>query len=207
MKITRLFEGVHAMKPTDDGGMDIYNHMGAVTLLQGEGRNMLVDVGGRGGIEMIRERLAEQGLTCDDIDTVILTHFHLDHAYNVAFFEKAQVLGWIHEWKAGQTIRFGNIETMNVGGGESEGGDAVRIIRAPGHAEESLVVSAVGDDGLTYVMAGDAINETYFMTGKIGAMCYDEDLYRASADKIIAMADVIIPGHGKPLIVKERPSF
>ncbi len=203
MKITRLFEGVHAMKPTDDGGMDIYNHMGAVTLIESEHdgapHRILVDVGGREGIEVIREKLAEHGLTCDDIDTVILTHFHLDHAYNVAFFPRARLIGWIHEWRAGQTIRFGDIESMNIAG--------VRILRAPGHAEESLAVLAIDDQGVRYAMSGDAINESYFMTGKIGAMCYDQELYRQSAEAIIARADIIIPGHGRPLVVAERPEL
>ncbi len=197
MNIYPLFEGVHAMKPTEDGGMDIYHHSGAVTLIQDEHHNILVDVGGRGSIETIRELLSEHGLTCDDIDTVILTHFHLDHAYNVAFFDKAKIFGWIHEWKDQQTIRFGDIESLSISG--------VRIIRTPGHAEESLAVLATDDNGIRYIMAGDAINETYFSTGNISGMSYDKDLYRASADKILSLADVIIPGHGKPLIVKDRP--
>jgi glyoxylase-like metal-dependent hydrolase (beta-lactamase superfamily II) len=189
MKITPLLTGTHAMKEMS-AGVDIYDHTSAVTLLQNEGKNMLVDTGSRGKFQLLKDKLAGLGLTPADIDFVILTHFHLDHAYNTAFFPDARVIGWMHEWKPGATFRFADIEKMEFIGG-------VKIIRTPGHAEEHLSVVATDNSGKKVVLAGDAINKQFAETGEIHALCYDRDLYRQSAEKILKIADVIIPGHGE----------
>jgi N-acyl homoserine lactone hydrolase len=76
-------------------------------LVRGEGRNILVDSGMTdiapilarlkvsgvgGGHDGMRAALAAEGLVPDDIDTVVLTHLHFDHADNLDLFPKAQVV-------------------------------------------------------------------------------------------------------------------
>lgn len=195
MIITPLLVGTHAMKETAEG-VDIYDHSSAVTLIRNDGKNMLVDTGGRGKFPLLKEKLAELKLAPEDIHYVVVTHFHLDHAYNIAFFPNAHVIGWIHEWKAGSTFRFADIEKMEFVKG-------VKIIRTLGHAEEHLSVVATRDDGKKIVMAGDAINGKYVETREIHAMCYDKDLYKQSAEKIMEIADIIIPGHGDQIELKK----
>lgn len=189
MIITPLLTGTHAMKETPEG-VDIFDHSSAVTLIQSDGKNMLVDTGSRGKFEQIREKLAGLELQPEDIHYVVLTHFHLDHAYNTPFFPKAHVIGWIHEWKTGATFRFADIESLELIKG-------VKIIRTLGHAEEHLSVVATRGDGKKVVMAGDAINNKYVTTREIHALCYDKNLYKQSAEKIMEIADIIIPGHGE----------
>ena len=67
-----------------EGGVNIVDHTGSVTLVQNGKENILVDVGGTwpygrtaGGIT------SKKGLKEDNIDLIILTHFHLDHAFNI----------------------------------------------------------------------------------------------------------------------------
>ncbi len=195
MKVIPLLTGTHAMKETPEG-VDIYDHSSAVTLLQSEGKNMLVDTAGRGKFPVLKEKLAALDLKPEDIDYVVLTHFHLDHAYNVSFFPYAHVIGWIHEWKEGSTFRFADIEAEEFIKG-------VKIIRTLGHAEEHLSVVATRDDGKKVVMAGDAINKKFVETHEVGALCYDKELYKQSAEKIMEIADVIIPGHGETIDLKK----
>jgi glyoxylase-like metal-dependent hydrolase (beta-lactamase superfamily II) len=195
MNITPLLVGTHAMKETPEG-VDIFDHSSAVTLIRNEGKNMLVDTGGRGKFPVIKEKLRELGMSPEDIHYVVLTHFHLDHAYNVSFFPDARVIGWIHEWKTGATFRFADIEAMEFVKG-------VKIIRTLGHAEEHLSVVAKRDDGKKVVMAGDAINGKYVQTREVHALCYDKELYRQSAEKIMEIADIIIPGHGEQIELKK----
>ncbi len=195
MEIHVLIVGTHAMKETPDG-VDVYDHYSTVTLIQSEGKNMLVDTAGRGKFPLIKEKLAEFSLSPEDIHYVVLTHFHLDHAYNVSFFPNAHVIGWIHEWKTGSTFRFADIENMEFIKG-------IKIIKTLGHAEEHLSVVATRDDGKKVVMAGDAINKKYVDTRELHAMAYDKNLYKQSAEKIMEIADFIIPGHGEMIEMKK----
>lgn len=72
-----------------------------VTILQGEGHNVLIDTGFSSEyfIEFTnskynlrpQEYLSEVGLTPDDIDTVIISHMHYDHIDHIDQFKNAQV--------------------------------------------------------------------------------------------------------------------
>ena len=52
-----------------------------------------------GGEEYVRKRLSEIGITPDQIDLVIYTHFHWDHAGNCHLFPQATHLFQDAEWK------------------------------------------------------------------------------------------------------------
>lgn len=81
-------------------------------LVQGEGRNLLVDVGmpepevvrrrwrtesDRGGPDVLRAELAEHGVTPDEVDTLVLTHLHFDHAWNLDLFPNARAIVQLSE--------------------------------------------------------------------------------------------------------------
>jgi N-acyl homoserine lactone hydrolase len=196
MIISPILVGTHAMKKTPEG-IDIYDHYSSVTLIQNEGKNMLVDTAGRGKFSLIKEKLSTLGLTPEDIHYVVLTHFHLDHAFNVSFFPNAHIIAWFHEWKNGATWSFSDIEKTKLI-------KNVELIKTPGHAEEHISIIATQDDGKKVVMAGDAINKKYIETGVIHAFSYDNELYHQSAKKILAIADMIIPGHGEMIDLKKK---
>ncbi|WP_313804704.1 N-acyl homoserine lactonase family protein [Sphingobium sp.] len=76
-------------------------------LVRGEGVNLLVDSGmaevatvtrrlkvngTRGGHQALREELAKEGLKPEDIQYIILTHLHFDHADNLDLFPDACVV-------------------------------------------------------------------------------------------------------------------
>jgi glyoxylase-like metal-dependent hydrolase (beta-lactamase superfamily II) len=78
-----------------------------VWLVVGEGRALLVDAGlpapevvrtrwntecDRGGPDVLREELAARGVAPEDVDTVVLTHLHFDHAWNLDVFPSARAV-------------------------------------------------------------------------------------------------------------------
>lgn len=189
MKIIQLINGTHVTKATPFGTL-LPGHTGAVTLLQHDGQNILVDTGGRGMFHALKIALKERDLDPSDINVVILTHLHLDHAFNISRFPNARIFAWMHEWRENETLRIKDIDGFRLF-------DVITLLQTPGHAEEHLSVVVENDDGIVVVIAGDALNEEYAMTGTIKAFVYDEGLYRKSADRLLGIADSVIPGHGR----------
>jgi glyoxylase-like metal-dependent hydrolase (beta-lactamase superfamily II) len=55
-------------------------HSIAATLLESGGRHVLVDPGPESTLETLRAQLKTRGLAITNVDAVLLTHIHLDHA-------------------------------------------------------------------------------------------------------------------------------
>jgi len=189
MKIIPLITGTHVTKKTEFGVL-LPGHTAAVTLLQHENQNILVDTGGRGMFNALKIALKEHNLDPSDINDVLLTHLHLDHAFNISHFPNARIFAWMHEWRDRETLRIPDIDGFRLF-------DRITFLQTPGHAEEHLSYVIQGDDDVVTVIAGDALNEEYALTGTIKAFAYDEALYRKSADRLLKIADAVIPGHGR----------
>lgn len=190
LTISVIIEGVHQTKEKSEDLVVLEPHTGAVTLIQSGEKNILVDAGGKGTFPLIEVELRHHGLTPKDIDIIILTHFHLDHSFNVALFPNAKILGWKHYWGSLRTVRINAIEMHEVEKG-------VSVFPTPGHAEEHLAVLVTDETGKKTVIAGDAINASFVEEGRVSAFFYDEALYRESAQKIMEMGNEIVPGHGE----------
>lgn len=55
-------------------------HSIAAALLESDGHSAIVDPGPESTLPAIREQLAARGLTVGDLDAILVTHIHLDHA-------------------------------------------------------------------------------------------------------------------------------
>jgi len=80
-----IIQGVHG-KPID-GKLQI----GATVTLIKSDKNILVDTGYFEDREALIATLAEEKLTPDQIDIVIITHMHMDHVVNTYLFENAKI--------------------------------------------------------------------------------------------------------------------
>jgi glyoxylase-like metal-dependent hydrolase (beta-lactamase superfamily II) len=193
-KIRSIITGVHKVEK-DGEIVTLPNHTGAVTYVCLDGKHIIIDTGARGRINEIKKELEVLGLSILDIDYVILTHFHLDHSYNVAHFENSVVIGWSHFWNNGSTVRINDL-------GKIDGLDGLSIFKTPGHAEEHISVSIlIGNKNV--VISGDAINLTYVNRKEIDVFSYDNQLSVESANKILEMADIIVPGHGDVICLEK----
>lgn len=120
-----------------------------------------------GGPQGMIKALAEIGLKPEDIDIVIITHLHFDHAANIGLFPKAQFILQKKEWeyaKAPLPIQRGVYLTHLLDELESydliladdgyEVADGVKVICVPGHTKGQQAIVVNTSDG-TYVIAGD----------------------------------------------------
>ena len=193
MKIIVLKEGVHPdLGPKGEEIFDVCPEIcGTVTLLKAEKQgeeNILIDTGNLGYEDEILAALDEQGLKPEDIQWVINTHSHQDHTSNNYLFKNAKRVTGIAIWYPDKSLEaYNNMDLIKIPG--------ITRIKTPGHWPGHLSV-IVKQNEKTYVISGDAIQEEYIKTGKWLGVPPNKD-YVESAKKIVDMADVIIPGHGR----------
>jgi len=120
-----------------------------------------------GGKQGMIDGLAKIALKPEDIDIVIITHVHFDHAANISLFPNAQFILQKKEWeyaKAPLPIQKGVYLTELLTELESydlllvddgyEVADGVKVICIPGHTKGQQATVVNTSDG-TYVLSGD----------------------------------------------------
>ena len=178
-----------------DQAGNILDARSSVTLIKTERGWIIVDTGQVGDEEEILKALADLGLEKSDIDIIVNTHSHPDHCANNRLFSRAKTI----YPKDGELIAPG-----------------VRALATPGHSPDSisvLVDAAIHPprgDGTApatriVVIAGDALPTLGNFQKRVPpAVHYDRALAVASMNKIIEMADIVIPGHDCPFSVREE---
>ena len=178
-----------------DQGGNILDARSSVTLIKTERGWIIVDTGQVGDEEEILKALADLGLEKSDIDIIVNTHSHPDHCANNRLFSRAKTI----YPKDGELIAPG-----------------VRALATPGHSPDSisvLVDAAIHPprgDGTApatriVVIAGDALPTLGNFQKRVPpALHYDRALAVGSMNMIIAIADVVIPGHDQPFSLREE---
>uniref|UniRef100_A0A8C8RVN7 Metallo-beta-lactamase domain-containing protein 1 n=1 Tax=Pelusios castaneus TaxID=367368 RepID=A0A8C8RVN7_9SAUR len=169
---------------------------GTITLLRGP-RLTLVDTGGPWGRERLLGLLAAQGVAPEDVSHVVCTHGHSDHVGNLNLFPGATLLvGFDVSRGEGlylpHSLGDGNPYPIDPG--------HVEVLPTPGHTAAHTSVLVHGTDLGTVLVAGDLFeregDENIWQ-----ALSEDPTRQEKSRQLALAMADVVIPGHGPPFRV------
>ncbi|OEJ27087.1 MBL fold hydrolase [Streptomyces agglomeratus] len=146
---------------------------------------IVIDPGMVAGRDRILGPLAAMGVGADDITDVVLSHHHPDNIINAGLFGRARM----HDHKA---IYHGDQWTDR----DAEGYEltpSVRLIRTPGHSREDVTV-LVGTPDEVVAFVGDL---WWRPNGPVeDPVSPDLAQLRASRERVLAIADVIVPGHG-----------
>ena len=187
-KVKVLIEGY--AKKTKEGWIA----SSTTTLAQTAGLNIIIDPGINRSL--LLKKLKKEGLKTGDIDFVLMTHYHPDHSYLSAIFEKAKALDDELVWDEDKEYEHKGIIP----------GIDLKILPTPGHEEfhASLVVPT--DKGIL-VVAGDVFwwsDEEKQDTSSVAVLLKHKDplvknkkALRESRIKVLDLADFIIPGHRK----------
>ncbi len=184
-----------------------------VTLIEGTKR-ILVDVAHYGRRAVLLAKLAERGLTPDDIDYVFLTHAHWDHSLNADVFPNAKFL--IHtderryiknpaekDWATPKyiSILLESQQLQEVHDGE-EIDDGVSVLATPGHSVGSMSLLVDRPEGKIAV-CGDALPNSWSVTSRMPRLVfYDPDKAKESIGKLLDTATIFYPGHDRPFEVQ-----
>jgi glyoxylase-like metal-dependent hydrolase (beta-lactamase superfamily II) len=156
---------------------------------QDEGRELVivVDPGILSDPALLTQALADHDLTVDDVTHVFVTHHHIDHTRNVGMFPSAKVVDV-------DSVYDGSLWLGHDGDGFRLSED-LRVIETPGHARECAALVVETDEG-TVVLT----HAWWFadMTPVVDPLAWDQSALERSRDKILAIADVVVPGHGAP---------
>jgi glyoxylase-like metal-dependent hydrolase (beta-lactamase superfamily II) len=184
-----------------------------VTLLRGPEGLLLVDTGydneddpspanDEANWRRLQARLGEAGVDPAEIAKVFLTHLHRDHAGNLERFPGAR---WYCPRLALDGYRgSGGERFIPLDEGDRLTRDVVLLV-TPGHTRGhgSLLWCA---GGVRIAVAGDAIlNLAWLQSGHIWRFngdFYDEAAARESMARLLAAADLVIPGHGEPFFTR-----
>jgi glyoxylase-like metal-dependent hydrolase (beta-lactamase superfamily II) len=129
-----------------------------------------------------------------DVTHVVLTHHHPDHAINAALFPHADVVdAWAH---------YRGDQWLDHDGDGHRLSPHVRVILTPGHTMQDLTVLADTDAGVV------ACTHAWWRTDRtpeIDPGADDQAALEVSRRRILAEADLVVPGHGEPFRTGRTP--
>jgi N-acyl homoserine lactone hydrolase len=188
-----------------------------VALCRGGGRNVLFDTGPYAYRPLLLERLAQLGLGPGDIDTLVLSHLHWDHALNADLFPRARVL--VHEDEVRYAERPAGADwatppyiVRSLGGlrvepfrGEPEVAPGLRLLELPGHSP-GLVGLLAEAEGI--LLASDAVlYARNAVRGRLDLCFGDPEQAAASLRRALRAAALLLPGHDRPFRPGPPPEY
>ncbi len=148
---------------------------------------IIVDPGMVADQSIILDPLAALGVAPADITDVVLSHHHPDNTVNAGLFGRARM----HDHHA---IYQGHHWTDRPAEGY-EFTPSLRLVSTPGHSREDITLLAGTADGVVAFVGDlwwrpDGPAEDPITPDRAGL--------RASRERVLAVADLIVPGHGAP---------
>ena len=177
----------------------------SVALIRTEEKNILVDTAAYAARRYLLEALEKHGLKPSDIDMVLLTHLHQDHTAGIDLFPQALFVFSRKEWEYAnltaelqvQKACLSQLHAYRRRLIEQDGEEIMSGITAlftPGHTPggTSYVCDVSGEK---WVIAGDAVKNRAELAAKEVEMTTDPEASLASINRILEIADRVLPGH------------
>lgn len=152
---------------------------------------IVVDPGMVARRALILDPLDELGVAPEAVTHVFLSHHHPDHTINVALFPNAEVVDF---W-----ARYIDDLWLDMPGDGYRLSPKSELWLTPGHTQEdaSLIVEA---DDAVYAMTHLWWHAD--RTPELDPFADDQAALEAGRARVLAIADVVIPGHGGPFRVE-----
>jgi glyoxylase-like metal-dependent hydrolase (beta-lactamase superfamily II) len=140
---------------------------------------------------LILDPLAALGIAPDAVTHVFLSHHHPDHTVNIALFPNAEVVDF---W-----ARYRDDLWLDHDGDGYQLGPNSELWLTPGHTEEDATLVVSADDGVY------AMTHLWWRTDRtpeVDPLASDQAAIERGRGRVLATADIVIPGHGAPFRVR-----
>jgi glyoxylase-like metal-dependent hydrolase (beta-lactamase superfamily II) len=141
---------------------------------------------------LILDPLTALGVSAEDVTHVFLSHHHPDHTVNIALFPNAEVVDF---W-----ARYRDDLWLDHDGDGYRLSPKAQLWLTPGHTEEDATLIVEADDA-TY-----ALTHLWWhadRTPEIDPLGADQSAIEQGRARVLAAADIVIPGHGGPFRVRD----
>jgi len=173
-----LVEGFTSDDGKGDGNETTFCTM---TLVRDGDIVMVVDPGTLKSQDIMKDALAKHGLKVKDVNTVFLTHSHMDHFGSIGMFPGAKTVEFYGQWQEDR------VEDRN-----NKLSDDIEVIETPGHAKTGLTLLVKTDKG-TVAICGDVFWKENFP--EKDPYADEPEEVEKSRKKVLEAADYIVPGH------------
>lgn len=189
-----------------------YMSWSSVVYVESANKKLVYDTGGFVERSELPVRFEKFGIDLNDIDILVLSHFHHDHVINFDYFPNARILmhekevQWLKtkpsDWAVPNYLfpavqQTGRLEIVSE---DREILPGVSTLLSPGHTP-GLMALVLDEKDKTTVIAGDAVkNVKEFISGKVD-MSLDNTASANSIKKIREIGDIVIPGHDRVIEV------
>lgn len=169
-----------------------HDRVGSSVVLVRDGDALIVvDPGMVAHRSRILDPLAALGVAPEAVTHVFLSHHHPDHTVNIALFPEAEVVDFWARYRD-------DVWTDHEGDGHNLGPRSTLWV-TPGHTEEDATLVVEADDGV-YAMTHLWWRDD--RTPEVDPIAFDQPAIEAGRARVLAAADIVIPGHGGPFRVR-----
>jgi glyoxylase-like metal-dependent hydrolase (beta-lactamase superfamily II) len=158
---------------------------GTISLVQGEQATIVADPGMVADRALILDALRREDIRPEDITHVFISHHHPDHTINIALFPNAEIIDFWATYRDDLWISHGDEYEIDAG---------ITVLRTPGHTEEDASLIVETEEGIV------ALTHLWWhedMTPEKDPLAWDQEQLEAHRERLLTIADWIIPGHGK----------
>ncbi|CAI4233137.1 unnamed protein product [Auanema sp. JU1783] len=180
-----------------------YTFLATITLVQDEGKNILIDTGlgtDINGRTLLLNKLSSLGLAPPNIDIVVTTHGHPDHIGGINDFPDAtHYQGWyVHKGTRFNLSDLFETDRLKITSN-------VNLIRTPGHSSDDLSIVVRDEQSMgTVTISGDVFIRKEDIDYPImwQPLSANETQQALSRKKIMCSDTLwIVPGHGPPFLI------
>jgi glyoxylase-like metal-dependent hydrolase (beta-lactamase superfamily II) len=163
----------------------------SISLVRDGDALIVVDPGMVADRRLILDPLRALDVDPDAVTHVFISHHHPDHTINIALFRNAEVVDF---W-----ARYIDDLWLDLPGDGYHLSPKTQLWLTPGHTNEDASLIVEADDGV-YAMTHLWWHAD--RTPEIDPYCVDQPALEAGRARVLAAANIVIPGHGGPFRVE-----